>query len=449
MDSGPVFGDDEYTRRQSVLLSQLSTDSILLIPTNPMKIRSNDVYYPYRPSSDILYLSGWEEPCSLFCALYDDDRWVTSLFVRERDELAERWEGKRVGTINAQAHWPVDKAFPWSTRIEQLEQEIKQRKTIFLQQGLDDELDACVARILGYKDRKRSVTGIGPDSISDPSNLLAEMRMRKSDPEVEIMKKAANVAIQAHIRAMRQTLGDTSEQMIQAEIEHEFTRNLAEPSYGSIVAGGDNATILHYHKNDEEITEGSLVLIDAGCEVDGYASDITRTWPVNGKFSKAQREIYELVLAAQTQAILECKVGNHWLDPHKAAMSTISMGLIELGILNCTYEEAMGKNLDGMSRKYFMHGTSHSLGLDVHDVGVTRPDGVGDGRILESGMILTVEPGLYFPSWVDVKEVNDTYTGIGVRIEDDVLITDAGPVVLTDKAPKSVEDLERIIGTGV
>ena len=262
------------------------------------------------------------------------------------------------------------------------------------------------------------------------------------------MQSSANLAGEAHVAAMKATQPGIGEWQVQATIEGHFLSAGSQWSYPSIVGGGDNATILHYHANNQNVEDGELILVDAGCEVDGYASDITRTWPVNGKFSEAQREIYELVLAAELAGIEACRVGVPWNASHKATMEVISRGLIDLGVLDCTFDEAMGENLDGKTRQFFMHGTSHSLGLDVHDVGVTRPGGEGDGRLLEAGMVLTVEPGIYFGSWRSDIEVPERYSGIGIRIEDDVLITKDGPVVLTASCPKTVAEIEELVGQG-
>ena len=448
MHSSPPFSREEYLRRQSALLAQIDTSTVLLVPTNPIMRRSHDVNFPHRASSSILYLSGWGEPNALFAAWHDEGEWVTALFVRDKDEAAERWEGRRVGIQGALDNWPVDRAFPHPSRLEVLQPILEKRRTVALLQGFDKDVDEFVIEMIAERNRNKTVTGRGPSSLMDPYPILAELRLRKSDSEIEQMRKSASIAVDAHLSAMRKTSGATTESEIQSNIEAVFTRNNSQCSYGSIVAGGDNATILHYHSNSETIGNGDLVLIDAGCEVNGYASDITRTWPVSGKFSQAQKEIYEIVLSAQEAAISMCRAGNSWSDPHRAAMEVISNGLIDLGILDCSLEAAMGEDLNGETRRYFMHGTSHSLGLDVHDVGVTRPNGEGPGRILEPGMVLTVEPGLYFPLWTGEESAPEQYLGIGIRIEDDILITDGEPEVLTKHCPKTVEDIEAAIGTG-
>ena len=262
------------------------------------------------------------------------------------------------------------------------------------------------------------------------------------------MKTASSISSDAHVKAMAISRPGIGEWEIQASIEGHFTMCRSRNSYNPIVGGGDNSTILHYNTNSETIGDNELVLVDAGCEVNGYASDITRTWPVSGKFTRPQRDIYELVLKAEISAIEACQAGSPWADMHKAASEVLAKGLIDLGILDCSYEEALGKNFDGEYRKFFMHGTGHMLGLDVHDVGGGRQGGK-PGPELTPGMVVTVEPGLYFASWRDDISVPKKYSGIGVRIEDDVLITEDGPVVLTEMCPKTIDEIESIVGSAL
>ena len=281
-------------------------------------------------------------------------------------------------------------------------------------------------------------------SIEDKSELITKLRVIKSDEEISVMKSAALLASNAHKEAIMNTHPGIGEWEIQSIIEAHFTSNKSTPSYGSIVGGGDNGTILHYHSNNMEINDGELVLVDAGCEISGYASDITRTWPVNGKFSDPQREIYELVLKAEKAAIEACVVGSPWSSMHHASSRVLAQGLIDLGVLNCDIEEALGTNFDGPFRNFFMHGTGHMLGLDVHDVGAYR---MGDYEVpLQNGMILTVEPGIYISDRIPVPEgqppIDEKWKGIGIRIEDDVLVTDTNPDILSIAALKEISDLE-------
>ena len=439
----------EYKQRQSRFLSQIDKDCLVLIPTNPLSIRSNDVHYPYRASSYMLYLCGWSDPGSVFMARHDGEEWKVSLFVQPKDTTAEIWEGRRIGVDGAAKGWPIDHANSLLDLEEIIEQSLSDSNGVYLIQKLNQQIDEIVNRSLTSKSRQRNTHGIGPTSIVDPSSILDEMRMCKSPSEIEIMKKSADLASEAHSIAMEKTHSQIAEWEIQAIIEGHFQSKGSQWSYPSIVGGGDNATILHYHANNKSVKNGDLILVDAGCEIDGYASDITRTWPSNGKFSEAQREIYNLVLKAEIAAIESCQIGSPWNSSHRASMEVISRGLIELGILDCSFEEAMGDDLDGKTRQFFMHGTSHSLGLDVHDVGVTRPEGKGDGRLLEEGMVLTVEPGLYFGSWREDITIPEKYSGIGIRIEDNVVITKEGPIVLTSNCPKQISEIESLVGSGV
>lgn len=443
------FTESEYRARQSRFLAQIPQDSLVLIPTNPTSVRSNDVHYPYRASSYILYLCGWSDPGTVLMAKHDGNDWIVSLFVQPNDTTAEIWEGRRIGVEGASSGWPIDDAHSLLQLKELVSESLNESNGVYLIQQLNPEIDELVNDALTSKSRQRNTYGMGPISIVDPSSILDEMRMCKSEAEIEIMQKSANIASMAHSLAMEKTQIGVGEWEIQAIIEGFFQSHGSQWSYPSIVGGGDNATILHYHANNKPVADGELLLVDAGCEVDGYASDITRTWPVNGKFSESQKEIYNLVLEAELAGIEACQVGAPWNASHKAAMEVISRGLIELGILDCSFEEAMGDDLDGKTRQFFMHGTSHSLGLDVHDVGVTRPGGKGDGISLEEGMVLTVEPGIYFASWRSDIQVPERYSGIGIRIEDDVLITKNGPVVLTSNCPKKISEIEALVGSGL
>ncbi len=429
------FGEGEYRRRQDQFLSNMPHDSLVIIPNNAVSIRSNDTSYPYRANSYILYLCGWSEPDSVFTAKFENSVWKTTLFVRPRDTKAEIWEGRRVGPEGALADWPIDNSFS----IDDVEKIISKDLKSGLKPSAIQEIDLNIDNL---------ISDFEMSDIPDPRTVLDKMRTVKSDAEIGLMREAAEIASTAHVKAMRATFPGMGEWQIQSVIEGHFIDSRSQWSYKSIVGGGDNATVLHYGSNSDPIEDGELVLVDAGCEVHGYASDITRTWPVNGKFTEPQKEIYNLVLEAEMAGIRACRVGSKWNSSHKAASLVLAKGLIELGILDCTLEEALGENLDGPFRNYFMHGTSHLLGLDVHDVGGGRKGDGKPGPTLESGMVLTVEPGLYFASWRDDVEIPERYSGIGIRIEDDVLITDDGPVVLTSGCPKSVDEIESLMAKG-
>ncbi len=427
------FSESEYLNRQKNVLDEMPSESVLFIPTNSKSIRSNDVSYPFRASSYMLYLCGWSEPDAIFVARKSSGDSKTKLFVLPRDTKSEIWEGIRVGVRGASQGWPVDEA----ASITELENDvlllIKGCSEIFTIEGSNNELD----RILSDVD------------TSDAKKLIDGHRSVKSPTEIEYMAKAATLASNAHILAIESTYPGIGEWQIQSIVEGCFSMNRSQWSYPSIVGGGDNATILHYKENNCIIESGNLVLVDAGCEVHGYASDITRTWPVNGKFTDAQREIYQLVLTAELAGIEACQSGSPWLSMHRATSRVLAAGLIELGILDCSIEEAIGDENDfnGPYRNFFMHGTGHLLGLDVHDVGGGRKGDDDPGPILRPGMVVTVEPGLYFGSWRTDVTIPERYSGIGIRIEDDVLITDSGPVVLTAGCPKDIDEIESLVGS--
>ena len=427
------FPNSEYLERQSTFLNQLPAGTVLIIPTNSKKQRSNDTNYRFRANSYILYLCGWSEPDALFVANNLSGEWNTSLYVRDKDTKKEIWEGIILGPEYAANNLPVDSGYSINTFEANFIKYIQHEnfESIFNLAGENEFVD----KLINDNDL---------DSNS-PKRFLDPMRVIKSDKEIEIMKKSAEIACDAHILAMKSGCSGISECHLQSIIEGYFISNKSHWAYPSIVGGGDNATILHYNQNLDDINDGELVLIDAGCEIDGYASDITRTWPVNGKFSDPQREIYELVLAAEKAAIEACQVGAPWNSFHEASSKVLAQGMIDLGILNCTLDEALGEDLNGPYRNYFMHGTGHLLGLDVHDVGGGRQGDNNPGPTFESGMVITVEPGLYFASWRNDVSIPERYSGIGVRIEDNILITNDGPVVLTSACPKEIIDIESII----
>jgi len=430
-----IVSKSEYFQRQDDLISKVLPNSLVIIPNNQTSVRSNDTKYPYRANSYVMYLSNWLEPNSVMSISNSDNKRETTLYVKPRDTEREIWEGRIIGPEGALSDWPVNSSYSILDFENNIKSRLNKYSNLYLITGVDPEIDNIVCK---YWDK----------DILDPRVYLDEMRSIKSDSEIELMKIASSISSDAHIRAMAISRPGIGEWEIQASIEAHFTRSKTTNSYNPIVGGGDNSTILHYNSNSERIGLNELVLVDAGCEFNGYASDITRTWPVSGKFTEPQREIYELVLKAELSAIEACQAGSPWVNMHKAASEVLAKGLIDLGILNCSYEEALGQNLDGEYRKFFMHGTGHMLGLDVHDVGGGRQGGK-PGPELTAGMVVTVEPGLYFAGWRDDISVPQKYSGIGVRIEDDVLITEDGPVVLTEMCPKTIDEIESIVGSGL
>ena len=430
------FSHDEYRRRQSRFFDQLPKNSVVIIPTNSKKQRSNDTNYRYRANSYILHLCGWSEPDALFVADNLSNKWSTSLYVRDKDTKKEIWEGIILGPEFASNNLPVDSGYSINSFEHDFLQFIQHEnfETIFVLDEVNDFVDELIY--------DHNLSAINPRKFLDP------IRVIKSEKEIEIMKKSAELASNAHIIAMKSGFSGITECHLQSIIEGHFVSNRSHWAYPSIVGGGDNATILHYNENKDDINDGDLVLIDAGCEIHGYASDITRTWPVNGVFTDAQREIYELVLAAEKAAIEACQVGAPWKSFHEASSRVLAQGLIDLGILDCSLDEALGDDLDGPYRNYFMHGTGHMLGLDVHDVGGGRQGDDHPAPVFTPGMVLTVEPGLYFASWRTDVKIPERYSGIGIRIEDNILITENGPEVLTQSCPKEITEIESLIGTG-
>ena len=432
------FNREEYLSRQELVFSKLPKSSLAIIPTNDRKIRSNDVVYPFRANSYMLYLCGWEEDEGTLLATNSSGKWVTTLFVPERDTTKEIWEGVRIGVDGAKS-WPVDHTDTLQSLDSRIKDLISDVSRIFTIPGASSSLDILLD---------------GNTETEDLRTYIDPIRRIKSANEIEYMQEAASIASSAHEKAMRNSRPGIGEWEIQSEVEGHFMSSLSQWSFPSIVGGGDNATVLHYKNNNQVIKSGDLVLVDAGCEVSGYASDITRTWPVNGKFSQPQREIYELVLRAELAGIEACQPGMPWVSMHEAVCEIIAEGLIELGVLKCTTEEALGRVegkpgvFEGQIRNFFMHGTGHFLGLDVHDVGGGRQGDPNSSFLLEPGMVLTIEPGLYFGSWRNDILIPERYAGIGIRIEDDVLVTEQGPLVLSS-CPKMVDEIEQVVGKGI
>ncbi|MDP6869789.1 MAG: aminopeptidase P N-terminal domain-containing protein [Candidatus Poseidoniaceae archaeon] len=437
--------NEEYKVRQQRLFSQMRPDDLLLITSPKTSVRSNDVHYVYRNSSDMLYLCGWEDPDSLFMAHNEEGNWVVSLFVQPKDVLKEIWEGRRPGAEGAIEHWPIDMAHTYEELSDLLSNRLEKCSRVLVKTGCNLDVDSIVNDAFTAKSRSRQKFGTGPNSIEDPSPRINELRLRKSAAEIQQMRHSAMIASQAHIHAMRNTKPGIGEWQLEGVIEGVFKwLGSSGIAYPCIIGSGENATILHYNVNSDTCDDGEILLIDAGCEYRGYASDITRSWPVNGKFTDAQKEIYQLVLDAQTAAINACVVGNEYDAPHEAARKVLAEGLIELGVINQNLDEALCAE-NGQLKSWYMHNTGHWLGLDVHDVGIYRPD--GKARILEEGMVLTVEPGLYFGSWRPDVECPERYSNIGIRIEDDVLVTANGPDVLSKDCPKTIDEIQSIVGT--
>ena len=428
----------EFGRRRRQLMRMMGKGSIAILPAAPTRTRNRDVEYAYRQDSDFVYLTGFAEPQAVAVLIPGRPHGEYVLFCRDRDPERETWDGRRAGPEGAVAQYGADDAFPVSDIDDILPGMLEHCERVYYTMGLHADFDQ---RLLGWLNllRGRAKSGTTtPGEFIDLDHLLHDMRLYKSRHEVAAMRCAARIAAAAHVRAMRACRAGLMEYEIEAEFLHEFRRQDAQPSYHPIVGGGENACILHYTENAAPLKEGELLLIDAGCEFDYYASDITRTFPVSGRFSPAQRAVYDIVLQAQQAAIERVRPGCHWNEPHDAAVKTITRGLVKLGLLKgrvptLVKEEAY--------RRFYMHRTGHWLGMDVHDVGDYK---VGDEwRVFEPGMVLTVEPGIYIRP--GSKGVPRRWWGIGVRIEDDVLVTRQGAEVLSRDAPKEPEEIERLM----
>ncbi len=426
----------EFSARRKRLMQQMGGGSIAIVPTAPTRTRNRDIEHPYRADSDFYYLTGFAEPEAVAVLVPGRPHGEYILFCRERDLEMETWHGRRAGLEGAQALHGADDAFPIDDIDDILPGLLENRERVYYAMGSHPDFDRKVMEWINIL-RKKSRAGVhAPGEFVSLDHLLHDMRLYKSNAEIKTMRRAAQISAQAHLRAMRSTAPGKFEYQIEAEILHEFAIHGARaPSYPSIVGGGANGCILHYTENSDELREGDLLLIDAGCELDYYAADITRTFPVNGRFTQAQRAIYELVLEANCAAIEQVKPGNHWNQPHEAAVKVLTSGLIKLGILKGTPAKLIKEEA---YRRFYMHRTGHWLGMDVHDVGEYK---VGDEwRVLEPGMALTIEPGLYFP--MGCKGVAKKWCNIGIRIEDDVLVTKKGHEVLTVDAIKEPDEIE-------
>ena len=418
-------------------LARAMQSGIAVVPTAPERPRSRDSHYPYRFDSHFYYLSGFAEPESVLVIVAGEAP-RTLLFCRERDPEREVWDGFRHGPDAAKERYGFDEAHPIGKLDERLAALLENQAALFYPVGADAEWDARAMKWLNAVRARARAGAAAPDRVQDVRALIDELRLVKDAQELALMRRAARISAAAHRRAMQVARPGRNEYEVEAELLHEFRRNGAQfPAYSPIVAGGANTCVLHYVANDAPLRDGDLLLIDAGCELDGYASDLTRTFPVSGRYGGAQREVYEIVLAAQAAAMDKVRPGNAWNEPHDAAVRVLAQGMLDLGLLKGTLPEILEKE---SYKRFFMHRTGHWLGLDVHDSGDYKRQGAW--RPLAPGMTLTVEPGLYIRAASDVPQ---RLHGIGVRIEDDVLVTDKGCEVLTAEAPKSVEAIEALM----
>ena len=431
----PALG---YARRRKQLMRMAGDDAILVLPAALERIRSRDTHYPYRQDSDLWYLTGFPEPEAVLVLVPGRKHGESILFCRERDPDREAWDGPRSGPEGAVEQFGMDDAYPITDLDEILPGLLEGRSRVYYHFGRDAEFDL---KLIGWLNRVRALVRQGaqpPHEFLELGHLLDELRLFKSKDELKLMQRAADISVEAHRAAMRAAKPGVREYELQAEIERVFRMHDAEPAYGSIIGAGGNACVLHYRANNAQAKDGDLVLIDAGAEYRGYASDITRTFPINGRFTKEQRALHDLVGAAQQAALTQAKPGIPYEAGHTAAVQTLTEGLLQLGLLKGSLE----KNLsEGHYRRFYRHKTGHWIGLDVHDVGEYRLD--GESRLLEPGMVFTIEPGLYIAP--DDKSVAAKWRGIGIRTEDDVLVTQDGHRVLTDKLARNADEIEALM----
>ena len=433
-----MINTSEFARRRKQLMRLVGDDAICIVPAAPERLRNNDNHYPYRQDSDFHYLTGFDEPEAVLALIPGREHGAVILFCRERDPQREAWDGPRAGQEGAVSIYGMDDAFPIDDIDDILPGMIEGRSRVYYHFGRDAEFDI---KLIGWVNRVRAQIKRGaraPHEFVALGHVLHDLRLFKSRAELRVMRRAAKIAATAHVRAMRAVRPGMNEQEIEAELMHVIRRQGAVASYEPIVGGGVNGCVLHYRANNALLRDGDLLLVDAGAEYQCYASDITRTYPVNGKFSPEQRALYDIVLNAQRAGIDQVRPGKPFNAYHTAAVRIITTGLIKLGLLKGSRD----KNLrEHTYRRFYMHKTGHWLGLDVHDVGDYRVD--GEDRELEPGMVVTVEPGIYIAP--DAKGVAAKWRGIGIRIEDDVVVTRGEPEVITAAVPNDADEIEALM----
>jgi len=429
---------EEFARRRRQLMRVMGRDAIAVLPAAPERTRNSDVLYNFRQDSDFHYLTGFGEPEAVGVLIPGRPQGEFVMFVRERNAEREIWDGKRSGPEGVRRDFGADDAFPIADIDEILPGLIESRSRVYYTMGKYSDFDQ---RVVSWVNTLRAQARAGahqPQEFVALDHVLHDMRLFKSRKELAIMRRAGQIGAGAHIRAMRFCRPGRTEYEVMAELVHEFGRHGADVSYHPIVGGGANSCVLHYRDNNQPLKAGDLLLIDAGCEHEYYASDITRTFPVNGRYSPEQRAVYDVVRAAQHAAFAKVKPGNHWNEPHDAAVRAITQGLVRIGLLKGPLASLIK---DGAYKKFFMHRTGHWLGIDVHDVGDYK---VGnEWRVFEPGMVLTVEPGIYIPA--GSKGVPKRFWNIGVRIEDDVAVTSSGHEVLTAGVPTAPDAIEKLM----
>ncbi|MDH5371072.1 MAG: Xaa-Pro aminopeptidase [Gammaproteobacteria bacterium] len=435
------MNNQEYKRRRKHLMQIMGDDAVAILPAALVRMRNRDAEFQFRQDSDFHYITGFDEPEAVAVLVPGREHGEYILFCRENDKKMETWNGPRAGQDGAIEKYAADDSFPIDDIDDILPGLLENKEKVYYTMGVHPDFDQLIIKWVNRL-REQSRMGVHtPGEFVALDHQLHDMRLYKSAAEIKVMRKAAQISAEAHKKAMQFCKPGIYEYQLEAELLHSFMHQGARfPAYSSIVGGGKNGCILHYVENGETLKDGDLVLIDAGAELECYASDISRTFPVNGKYSKEQRILYEIVLAAQYAAIEQVKPGNHWNDPHEAAIEVITQGLIDAGILKGKLETQIKKET---YKDFYMHRTGHWLGMDVHDVGDYKVD--DEWRVLEPGMVLTVEPGLYISA--DHEHVARKWHNIGIRIEDDVLVTKDGYEVLSKDVPKEPDEIEALMAS--
>ncbi|WP_423823611.1 Xaa-Pro aminopeptidase [Salinisphaera sp. SPP-AMP-43] len=427
----------DHAKRRAALADQIGAGGIAVVAATPERNRNNDVDYPYRSNSDFRYLTGFGEPQAIAVLAPGHERGEYILFCRERDPAAETWNGHRAGTDGAVTRFGADAAYPIDEFDQRIGELLSGRERLYMTQGIHPEFEQqLMSRLNDLRARGRHAAP--PEHIVSINSVVHEMRLRKSEAELALMREAAKVSAAGHRAAMQAAAPGVYEYQLEATLHYVYGLNGMHWAYPTIVGAGANGCVLHYVENAAEIADGDLVLIDSGAEYRGYAGDITRTFPANGRFSEAQRRVYDIVLAANEAGIAACRAGNKANASHQAALHVLVDGLLELGFVSGDRESVIA---DESYKRFFMHGTSHWLGMDVHDVGVYKQ--AGEWRELEPGMVLTVEPGLYIPP--GTEGVDKNYWGIGIRVEDDVVVTRGEPEIMTGDVPKAPAEIEALM----
>lgn len=436
-----MISQSEYLSRRQALLAKLPANSAVVIPSATEVTRSNDTEYPFRQSSYFQYFTGFNEPDACLVLSNEDDEFQDIIFCRQRDPDAEIWHGRRLGVERATSVLGIQESYDIDDISEALLSLLDGRQYLYFSLSADHLMEEVVLGAVEALRKAPKQSKTAPVAIVDPRPIMDEMRLFKSEAEIAVMRKAGEISVAAHKRAMRTCRPGVFEYQLAAEIHHEFAMNGAiHPAYNTIVGAGENACILHYTENCDEIRDADLVLIDAGAEFQGYAADITRTFPASGKFSAEQKQLYDLVLAAQEAALATIKAGNVIKRSADVAIEVITAGLIELGLLH----GEVADNIEQQNhRAFYMHGLGHWLGLDVHDVGDYKVDGAD--RAYQSGMAMTVEPGIYVAPDADVEQ---KWRGIGIRIEDNIVVTESGYDLLTSGLPRTSTQIESFMLSG-